>query len=1019
MKSRILNDRIRLILSFFFAFLGNALFAQNFSGPPIEQDNSDEKCAANYIEEKQIGKLGVFGTRDYFEFWVEDKKEDLRKQPYNFKTEANGNRKIPVVIHVIHNGTPIGEGANIPFSQIQAQIDILNEDYRKLNPDAANIPEEFESVAADANIEFVLAKQDPSGLPTNGINRIFGSKEIYTPDDAVLIGQLALWPPEDYLNIWVITLKSPFLGYSSFPVSELPGLDFPANTRETDGVTIDYRVFGEGGNALSTSLGRTTTHEVGHFLGLRHIWGDGGCEVDDYVEDTPNQSQSNNTCLATPRITCDSRDMIENFMDYTPDQCMGLFTLGQVERIDVVLNFSPRRTTLVNGRATLEPALSPNDLALKAIVDPQNFVCATDITPSVSIVNVGNNEVTSTRIQITLNGQVFENENFSLNLEPGATDTLILNPISLHSSTENNFEAEIVEVNGSTDPNLSNNSLNSIPVIQPTITIPYTFNSADFSNLWTIKNPDNALTWNQISLPIEGTQQDLIYLNGFNYETQGELDYFISPQINLAETPNAQLAFKMAFAPYADEEFQESLLIAVSTDCGNTFELLEAPYQKTDEFLATEEPILTEFFPDSESQFRTELVNLDRFEGYGDIRIAFISFNGYGNNMYLKDIEINPSEEFRYDFEIERLQSPGPIVDGSQEREILQITNTGNLPITAFMINRKTNNSEVQTFFAEYENLPPGETIPYALPNSLDEGMNKVEYEILYPNFDQNGDNQSQLTWHFIQDDSLINVPWRQDFNTPALQHWLTINPEKDNRNWEVMPLQAGEQDNRVLALNNAERGNSYWLGSPLFDLSDTPQASIFFDWASGGFNASDLTVFEVLISTDGGVSYEELWSKTNTQINTVTGGGPANPNTQGDYVREYIDLSAFTGEGNEEVRIAFRVEYQNGGSNPIYLDDIELFLSANPDPVDPGPGNSLIFPNPATDFFNITFNLQAYENVNIQFINSTGQTVHDVDYPRTLNQTYTFSTSLFSRGVYIVKITSDSISESKRLIIQ
>src|SRR5690606_16479083 len=120
--------------------------------------------------------------------------------------------------------------------------------------------------------------------------------------------------PEDYMNIWVVPLQAPYLGYSSFPISELPGLNFPPNTRETDGVTIDYRVFGKGGNALSSSEGRTATHEIGHFLGLRHIWGDAnGCEVDDFVEDTPLQNQANNNCVGSPRISCDSRDMIENF----------------------------------------------------------------------------------------------------------------------------------------------------------------------------------------------------------------------------------------------------------------------------------------------------------------------------------------------------------------------------------------------------------------------------------------------------------------------------------------------------------------------------------------------------------------------------------------------------------------------------------------------------------------------------------------------------------------------------------
>lgn len=1016
MKGRLIGDWIRIFLSIFFVCLKGALFAQNISGIPIDQDLGEEKCAANIIEQKQLDKLGVYGTREYFEYWIDDKKKDLKNQPYSLRTQADGVRKIPVVIHVIHNGTPIGEGANIPMSQIQAQIDVLNEDYRRLNPDAANTPEEFLPVAADTQIEFVLAKQDPAGLPSNGVNRINGPISSYTPDDAALIGQLALWPPEDYLNIWVVPLQAPYLGYSSFPVSELPGLDFPLNTRETDGVTIDYQVFGEGGNALSTSSGRTTTHEIGHYLGLRHTWGDGGCEADDFVEDTPNQSQSNNTCQATPRFTCESRDMVENFMDYTPDQCMNLFTQGQVERIDVVLSFSPRRASLVNGRGTMEPELSADDLSLSTLIEPKDYVCSEEITPQVSVTNVGSNRITSSRIEISVNGRVLERRNFSLDAAPGETALLTFNSISLPASSGNEFQMEIISVNGRTDSDLTNNVLQSNPRIQPTITAPYNYRTADFSNLWSIKNPDNSRTWEQVVLPIDGEQQNLIYLNGFNYETQGELDYFISPQINLRETPNAQLAFQMAFSPYVDEDFQESLLVAVSTDCGNSFELLNAPYHKTGISLGTQDNMTDQFFPGSESQFRTELVNLSSFAGHGDIRIAFISLNGYGNNLFLKNIRVYPSEELNYDFTINQILGPGPFVDGSQESEVLQITNTGNLPIQEFKLIRRLNGNTEETLVMDLVSINPEESITYSIPSTLIEGLNQVEYEIIEPNFDQNGGNNSKLLWHYIQDDSTTTAPWRQDFEgLTALQPWLSLNPEQNNSSWALSPV----QDNQILSLTGMEKGNSYWLGSALFDLSQTSQASIFFDRAAGGFGPSDVTEFDVLISTNGGVSYEELLGREGEQINSVSGSGPVNPNTSSDYAREFIDLSAFTGEGFEKVRLAFRVAYKSGSTYPIYLDNIELFLSANTDPVSPEPGNIIAFPNPANDIFNVAFNLREYEDVTIQIISAAGHVVHDVVYPNTLNQTYSFSTQLFSKGVYIIKISREGISEHKRIIIQ
>ncbi|HAZ24066.1 MAG TPA: Pregnancy-associated plasma protein-A, partial [Algoriphagus sp.] len=203
--------------------------------------------------------------------------EAQRNQPLSIARTQEEIRLIPVVVHVIHNGTPIGQGANVPLSQIESQIRTLNEDFRRLNPDANRTPAEFLPVAADSKIEFVLAKQDPNGLPTNGIVRIQGPKTSYAPQDAAQIGQLSQWNPDEYLNIWVVPLNQPFIGYASFPVSGLPGLNFSPAPAITDGVTIDFRFFGTGGNAIGASLGRTATHEVGHYFGLRHIWGDGGC----------------------------------------------------------------------------------------------------------------------------------------------------------------------------------------------------------------------------------------------------------------------------------------------------------------------------------------------------------------------------------------------------------------------------------------------------------------------------------------------------------------------------------------------------------------------------------------------------------------------------------------------------------------------------------------------------------------------------------------------------------------------
>lgn len=1002
---------------FFFIFIPEG-FSQTRFGTVFQHEH-DEKCGAVYIEKKQQEELGIYGTREYFEAWMEDRMVEKKRHPEAFRTTDNGIRHIPVVVHVIHNGTPVGEGPNIPEAQILSQIRILNEDFQKRNADAVNTPEEFQNVAGDARIEFVLAKQDPMGMPTNGINRVEGPKESYNLNDGPLIGELASWPPEEYMNIWVVPLTPPTIGYSSFPESnELPGLDFPAPTRQTDGVTIDYRYFGSGSNALANSRGRTTTHEVGHFLGLRHNWGDGGCGVDDYVEDTPDQDRPNNVCSATPRFSCDSRDMVENFMDYTPDQCMTLFTQGQVERMDVILAFSPRRHSLLTSRALEAPQLFDNDLSIESILNPNNFVCEPDVRPEIKVMNQGIERVSQARVVIRLNGQILENRSFNLNINTGESAVLSFGNISLSGSGNNVFEAEILEVNNGPDEDDEDNRKQSFPRIADSEVIPYFYGGHQESQKWDVINPDNGMTWQPMSLSIDGSSQDLFYMNTFNYNVQGELDYLVSPKLDLSNINEAQLNFQLAFAPYANDQFQETLIVAVSTDCGNTFEVLQAPYNKRGVSLGTAEASFNEFFPSSEDHFRREVVDLDAYAGFSDVRIAFITINGFGNNVFIKDMAVSDRKIYNYDFEISSLASPLPVTNGDQESETLLITNTGNLDIGQFFLERRNNDSSPEIIFFEDVGLKVGETQEISLSNSLRDGLNRVNYKIYEPNADQNPGSDDMITRYFVQDTTTILSPWRQNFNASnTLTPWIRVNPESNNSKWRVIPLES--EQNNVAVLEGPDNRESYWLVSPEFDLSMTPSASLFFDWTAGGFDPQGSSKMEVLVSNDGGVTHTRVWERDASELNLMGSGNMPNPNSIGDFERAYANLNAFAGEGNEQVRIYISLQNQNDRSGVLYMNNLELFFSDEPEPVDPGLNNALVFPNPAYDVFNISFNLEDYEDINIQIISTTGQVVYDVDYPNTLNQTYTFSNVLFSKGLFIVKISSDSIAVTKRLVIK
>jgi hypothetical protein len=235
---------------------------------------------------------------------------------------------------------------NISDAQINAQIQVLNEDFRRLNADRVNTPTAFASVAGDANIEFRLAKVDPDGHPTSGITRrstsISGFSRFAENVKFTSTGGRDAWNTQRYLNIWVCNFSdADILGYSSSP-------DEFTTSPNVDGVVISYKYFGVGGHTVSPfNKGRTTTHEVGHWLNLKHIWGDApNCIDTDFVDDTPNQYTKSEGCPSYPKTDiCTSTSpgiMFMNYMDYTNDGCMNLFTNGQIARMRALFRFPLR-----------------------------------------------------------------------------------------------------------------------------------------------------------------------------------------------------------------------------------------------------------------------------------------------------------------------------------------------------------------------------------------------------------------------------------------------------------------------------------------------------------------------------------------------------------------------------------------------------------------------------------------------------------------------------------------------------
>src|SRR5439155_24262286 len=243
---------------------------------------------------------------------------------------------IPVVVHVVFN-TP---AENISTAQIKSQIAALNKDYRATNPDKSKVPAVWTGLVTDVNVQFALAKKNPQGQPTSGITRTQTTRTSFGSNDSVksaATGGVNAWPTNKYLNFWVCTLGGGLLGYAQFP----------GGPSATDGVVILNTAFGTKGTATKPfNLGRTSTHEIGHWLNLHHVWGDRqDCSGTDYVADTPNAQLPNYGKPKFPHVSCHNGpngDMFMNYMDYVDDDSMFMFTAGQVARMTAALD-GPRK----------------------------------------------------------------------------------------------------------------------------------------------------------------------------------------------------------------------------------------------------------------------------------------------------------------------------------------------------------------------------------------------------------------------------------------------------------------------------------------------------------------------------------------------------------------------------------------------------------------------------------------------------------------------------------------------------
>lgn len=617
--------KLFLLITFLFPFL---LHAQ-------------DRCGTVEYQKKLQSKKLINETTPAFEQWLTKKIRQRARRNETLRTQST--YKIPVVVHIIHNGEPVGTDTNIPDEQIFSQIDVLNKDYQRLNSDAVNTPAEFQPVASNMDIEFVLASRSPEGLPTNGIVRVSADDppRRWTSNDDSELKALSYWPAEDYLNIWVCDITD-YIGYSQFPVSDLPGLENSSENRLTDGVVIAYNVFGSSDYGTfeldpNYNKGRTATHEIGHFLGLRHIWGDdSGCGGNgDYVSDTPDQTTSTTNCPTGQRISCSVSNMYQNYLDYTDDECMNLFTIEQVSRMTTVLENSPRRASLLvsDGLDDPDPVTSEN-LTLKSILAPV-VTCDDQAVVRLKIRNSGV-PVTSFKVRSTIGGVVSTFDFTGLDFPTGAEENFELPTVSL-TSTQTELTYEVFEPNGVDDQFPEDNTATHLVILnQAEDHIPLKQNfDQSFEDQWTVTNPLLGMSFEKTTTNF-GTS---LSFNAYNNLDIGDNGWVVSPVLDLSQSAEASLFFDIS---YAYRSGDDNLKVLASTDCGQTFNTVL--FDKTGTALS-DITSSSSWTPSAVADWTRRYVSLNSLVGQSDIRLAFMFTNDNGNNLYLDDIEFFTSDD--------------------------------------------------------------------------------------------------------------------------------------------------------------------------------------------------------------------------------------------------------------------------------------------------------------------------------------------------------------------------------------
>ncbi len=588
-----------------------------------------EKCSQHHhMQQMQLNDPVRFAT--IF-------KDPLPNQSSKYKPGAGTEKltgliyTIPVVFHIIHNNG----SENISDAQVQDALNILNRDYRKLNPDTSAIVAAFQGDAADVEIRFVFATVAPNGACFSGITRTVSTTTNDGTDGETQVAAVVsgnnvyqgVWPHNRYLNIYIANDIGGAAGYTFNPNNG----GTPQQQMYYNGVFALHNYTGSIGTSSVTNS-RTLTHEVGHWLNLSHVWGannnpgSAGCGGTDNVNDTP-ATQGSTSCVVTQNSCTtdnaywgfDQIDQVQNYMDYS--YCSKMFTQGQVDRMRAAIISS------VGGRNNIWTTANLNLVG----GGPGTSLCALDFNANQTTMCAGTT-VTYTPSQTS------GIATYSWSFPGGTPATSTAASPTVTYSTAGTYNASLSVTATSNGATYSKSKTNYITVnTNTTVSLPISegFVSTTFPPTgWTIVDPNGSGTWTRSNTvgraPTTGNS-----LRFDNYNIVSGSDEMRLPKADIGAYSSAQMVFDVAYAPY-NASYYDGLEVLVSTDCGNSFTTV---YSKSNTTLATASATTNSFVP-STAQWRSETVDLTPYVGNSSVWISFRNIGGNGNNIYVDNINV-------------------------------------------------------------------------------------------------------------------------------------------------------------------------------------------------------------------------------------------------------------------------------------------------------------------------------------------------------------------------------------------